>query len=441
MNITSALKAQMESDIAACESHTERNGSETLYSELVARYTVLDPSFKDGLSTNGKAAAIGSEFDYRPELRAIASKLKMYLLIGVASDSAASPLQRQVMDFIERGEIIGKEEYHHVTEPGLIIPDYISGPKYDTWMSEINIFNERYLSNHPLHNSIHTAFFHRNTKPSAYRDMMGYLKALVSDDVFWRETAQKEDTMVMRSRKTIDQLLAEDIERCEHYLDHPDNETAGQKLYIEITGRYDGIIAGFGNGLYQYYADLHFYDPEVSGESLIHNLRVLHGKMVSYQATHFPATGINARGRKTTMLYDVFISHANADKIEYVNQLKQSLDKLRIGVFYDKDTLEWGDKWKDKILEGVGQAEFAIIVISENFFGREWTEKELHEFLNRQNSSGQKIILPILHNITAAQLKEKYPAVADIQALNSENYSCDEIALLFAGQLIKRLKA
>ena len=124
-----------------------------------------------------------------------------------------------------------------------------------------------------------------------------------------------------------------------------------------------------------------------------------------------------------------------------MDQLKGSLDKLRVRVFYDKDTLEWGDKWKDKILEGVGQAEFAIIVISENFFGREWTEKELKEFLNRQNSSGQKIILPILHKITATQLKEKYPTVADIQALNSADHSCDEIALLFAGQLIKRLKA
>ena len=84
---------------------------------------------------------------------------------------------------------------------------------------------------------------------------------------------------------------------------------------------------------------------------------------------------------------------------------------------------------------------FIIIVISENFFDREWTEKELNEFLNRQNTNGQKIILPILHNITTAQLKEKYPDVADIQALNSADYSCDEIALKFAGQLIKRLKA
>ena len=144
---------------------------------------------------------------------------------------------------------------------------------------------------------------------------------------------------------------------------------------------------------------------------------------------------------KSSALYDVFISHANADKMDYVNELKASLDKLNINVFYDKDSLEWGDNWKNRIYEGVAKAEFAIIIISENFFDREWTEKELTDFLNRQNRNGQKIILPILHNITVAQLQEKYPAVADIQALDSSKYSCDEIALKFAAQLIKRLKA
>ena len=139
-------------------------------------------------------------------------------------------------------------------------------------------------------------------------------------------------------------------------------------------------------------------------------------------------------------MYDVFISHANADKATYVDDLKKSLDKLNIQVFYDKDTLEWGDNWKDKILEGVKKAEFAIIVISENFFGREWTEKELSDFLSRQNQNGQKIILPILHKISIAQLQERYPAIADIQALDSSKYTCDEIALKFAAQLIKRLK-
>ncbi len=61
--------------------------------------------------------------------------------------------------------------------------------------------------------------------------------------------------------------------------------------------------------------------------------------------------------------------------------------------------------------------------------------------MNRQNRGGQKLILPIVHNITDDDLRKKYPSVLEIQAIDSRNYSCDEIALLFARQLIKRLKA
>ncbi len=138
--------------------------------------------------------------------------------------------------------------------------------------------------------------------------------------------------------------------------------------------------------------------------------------------------------------FDVFISHANKDKIDLVEELYKSLKELGVNIFYDKESLEWGDNWKDKILNGTNKAEFAIIIISENFFDREWTERELSEFLNRQNRNGQKLILPILHNITITQLKDKYPTIADIQAIDSKQYTCDQIALKFARQLIKRLK-
>lgn len=141
--------------------------------------------------------------------------------------------------------------------------------------------------------------------------------------------------------------------------------------------------------------------------------------------------------RKT---YDVFISHASADKSDFVNSLWATISKLGINVFYDTDSLSWGDDWKAMLLRGTEQSEFAIIVISENFFGREWTERELNEFLKRQNESGQKIVLPLLHNITVDDLRKQYPEVADIQAIDTASYSKEEIAILFAKELIKRLK-
>ena len=345
-----------------------------------------------------------------------------------------------VIELIRRGEEIRQIENRSQVQ-GLNV---VYGPKFDEWMSAINIFNSRKLKTHPLHEDIHTTFFHRQNM-HAFDNMMGHLKALANDTEYW-ESAEQKVVKEMTYGQSLASLLADDIERLESYLHNPTGDSEGQALYTEITSKYDAEIPGLGNGLYQYIAAHHFYDPSVSGSSLQHNLKVVLNKLKTYQAKLQPApsssmgTNQKAAYSRKVKQYDVFISHANADKSPYINELITSIDKLGVKVFYDIDTLEWGDKWKDKILEGVQHAEFAIIVISENFFDREWTERELQEFLARQNNNGQKIVLPILHKITIEQLQQKYPEVAEIQALNSSKYTCDEIALLFARQLIKRLR-
>ena len=138
--------------------------------------------------------------------------------------------------------------------------------------------------------------------------------------------------------------------------------------------------------------------------------------------------------------FDVFISHANKDKLSYVNDLNRVIKKLGINVFYDTDVLSWGDNFKQVILDGTAKSEFAIIVISKNFFDREWTERELDEFLAQQNATGQKIVLPLLYGVTFDELKEKYPTLGDIQAITSKDYTKPEIAILLAKELIKRYK-
>lgn len=144
--------------------------------------------------------------------------------------------------------------------------------------------------------------------------------------------------------------------------------------------------------------------------------------------------------RTNTKDYDVFISHANKDKSDYVDELYLTLRKLGVNIFYDSDVLSWGDNWKQVILDGTEKSEFAIIVISENFFGREWTERELEEFLKRQNANGQKIVLPLLHNVTLEKLVEIYPDLGDIQMISTDRFSKEEITIFFAKELIKRLK-
>ncbi|MCD8197769.1 MAG: toll/interleukin-1 receptor domain-containing protein [Lachnospiraceae bacterium] len=138
--------------------------------------------------------------------------------------------------------------------------------------------------------------------------------------------------------------------------------------------------------------------------------------------------------------YDVFISHASKDKLDYVDGLYMAVKKLGIHVFYDSEEISWGDNWKNVILDGTDSSEFAIIVISENFFDREWTNKELQEFLTRQNGSGQKIILPLLYNVTVDQFKERYPELQEIQCIEASRYNREMVTVLLAKELIKRYK-
>lgn len=138
--------------------------------------------------------------------------------------------------------------------------------------------------------------------------------------------------------------------------------------------------------------------------------------------------------------YDVFISHASKDKNVYVDSLNAAVRKLGLNIFYDTDVLSWGDNWKQVILDGTKSSEFAIIVISNNFFDREWTERELGEFLSRQNENHQKIVLPLLYGISLNELKEHYPELGNIQCVSADEHNIEEIVILLARELIKRYR-
>ena len=96
--------------------------------------------------------------------------------------------QKRVLEYIERGKEIGTKEHTKTETLGI---SQIKGPLYEAWMSEINVFNERHLKNHPLYSEIHSAFFHHNTNRKCYQNMMGYLQALVNDSEYWQESQQE----------------------------------------------------------------------------------------------------------------------------------------------------------------------------------------------------------------------------------------------------------
>jgi hypothetical protein len=109
---------------------------------------------------------------------------------------------------------------------------------------------------------------------------------------------------------------------------------------------------------------------------------------------------------------DVFISHASEDK-PYVEPLVAKLEEAGISVWYDRLVLEWGDDLRSKIDTGLANCRYGIVVLSKAFLGKKkWTEHELNGLFAREQA-GQKLILPIWHDITRDDLLQYSPAFAD----------------------------
>lgn len=289
------------------------------------------------------------------------------------------------------------------------------------WLNDFEIFYNKYLKDHSLSKRIESILFHRTL--SAYNDLVAILES-ISRDIDYIDDKKVTLPMQEENMKDYEMLL---------------------KKLIPKARKDDWSIL-----TYEFVNGERVLFKKLEEDGLIENVRYMGMKYIGFDFTYNGYHYFDQRQKvdETTFksknlsrkMYDVFLSHASKDKSDYVEELKQTLDILGIDVFYDKDTIEWGDEWKKKIYEGLKKSEFAIIVISENFFDREWTELELKTLLERQNDEGQKLILPILHNITTEQLRDKYPTVADIQAIESDKNSTEKIALLFAKQLIKRYK-
>lgn len=137
--------------------------------------------------------------------------------------------------------------------------------------------------------------------------------------------------------------------------------------------------------------------------------------------------------------YDVFVSYAKVDS-RFVNRLYSALDKLRISIFRDKESIGWGDDWRQCIERGLTYCEFGIVVLSDNFLGRDWPEKEVDTLLSRQNASGDKLILPLVLGSSVKDICNRYPKLEHLQMLSAEDVSVKDIALGFAAILIKRYK-
>jgi hypothetical protein len=126
------------------------------------------------------------------------------------------------------------------------------------------------------------------------------------------------------------------------------------------------------------------------------------------------------------MNWDAFISHASEDKEDFVRALAAKLREEGLRIWYDEFTLTVGDSLRRSIDRGLANSRFGIVVISRSFLQKEWPQKELDGLVARE-IGGVKVILPVWHNISAAEVLSYSPLLADRLAASS-NEGLEQVA-------------
>jgi hypothetical protein len=134
--------------------------------------------------------------------------------------------------------------------------------------------------------------------------------------------------------------------------------------------------------------------------------------------------------------YDVFISHASEDKETVVRPLAHALQEGGLRVWYDEFELKIGDSLRRKIDKGLGASRFGVVVLSNHFFAKGWTNYELDGLVTK-SISGDQIILPIWHNVSKQEVIKYSASLADKVARNTATQTPEEIAV----EIVQVIKA
>jgi TIR domain-containing protein len=117
--------------------------------------------------------------------------------------------------------------------------------------------------------------------------------------------------------------------------------------------------------------------------------------------------------------YDVFISYASEDREAIAAPLAHELRERGWRVWFDEFELSVGDSLRASIDMGLSRSRFGIVIMSPEFFGKNWPQKELAGLFARETTGG-KMILPIRHRITQDEVLRASPMLADKIALDAE---------------------
>lgn len=143
----------------------------------------------------------------------------------------------------------------------------------------------------------------------------------------------------------------------------------------------------------------------------------VHGRITSSRyggSTTAGLPGLDARKE-----YDVYISYASEDAAAIAQPLAERLKERGHRVFYDKFELVAGDHLIERIDHGLRQSRRAVVILSRAFFAKEWPRRELDSLTTLELASGENLIIPIWHGVTAGEVARFSASLGDRLAITS----------------------
>lgn len=126
--------------------------------------------------------------------------------------------------------------------------------------------------------------------------------------------------------------------------------------------------------------------------------------------------------------HDVFLSHASEDKDDIARPLKDALEARGLTVWFDEIKIKIGQSIRQEIEMGIAHARFGVVILSPEFFAKQWTQAELDALFGKKMATGENLILPIWHRVTKDQVQAQSPLLAGILALNTSLMTVDQIS-------------
>jgi hypothetical protein len=110
------------------------------------------------------------------------------------------------------------------------------------------------------------------------------------------------------------------------------------------------------------------------------------------------------------MAHVVFTSYAQHDRDRYlerfVEEFRKELKGIVVGrdpdelTFFDRDDVQAGDRWSEKIIKAVNEADMLLCLMSPAYFTRPWCGREVQAFIDRERRmpaafNGGPFIVPV----------------------------------------------